>query len=143
MSMRNAQLPREPAGRVVIENFGVAAPLDGGFELAAGFFLAEMFVEEVAEKFLGECAIGFSFERLLHLAEQGNVGESGLAENRFAGLNVRLSKRLAFRSDDGVALFDAKEAKQNGSVDGGEECINFETQFIGEAMQINAAALVG
>src|SRR5579864_1162390 len=30
-------------GGVVIENFGVAAPLDGGLKLAAGFVLAEMF----------------------------------------------------------------------------------------------------
>src|SRR5467141_2457553 len=107
-------------GGVVIENFGVAAPLDSSFELAAGFALAEVFVEEVAEKFLGESAVGFSFERLLHLAKQRHIGESGLAENRFTGLNVRLSKRLAFRSDDGVALFDAEEAKQDGSVDGRE-----------------------
>jgi len=33
---------------------------------------------------------------------------------------MSLSKRLAFRSDDGVAFFDAKEAKQDGSIDGRE-----------------------
>ena len=44
-------------GGVVIENFGVAPPLDGGFELAARFVLAEMFVEQVAEEFVGERAI--------------------------------------------------------------------------------------
>src|SRR5260370_34630024 len=96
MSMRKAQLQREPAGRftaggsgvvgavervrsgtwasglgegqlagggVVIENFGVAAPLDGGFELAAGFVFAEMFVEQVAEKLVVERAVGFEIGR--------------------------------------------------------------------------------
>src|SRR5258707_5301866 len=32
---------------IVVENFGVAAPLDGGFEVAAGFVLAEMCLEQV------------------------------------------------------------------------------------------------
>src|SRR6266850_1666090 len=101
MSMRKAQLQREPAGRfagggrgvvweaeevsdgtrgshlgesqlagcgVVIENFGVAPPLNGGFKLAAGLVLAEMFVEEVAEEFIAEGAIGFGFQSLFHLA---------------------------------------------------------------------------
>src|SRR5260370_16221941 len=107
-------------GGVVVEDFGVAAPLDGGFELAAGFTFAEMFVEQVAEKLVVERAVGFGFERLLHLAQQRNIGESGPAENRFAGLNVRLRERLAFRSDDGVALVDAKHGKENSGIDGGE-----------------------
>src|SRR6267143_1250427 len=130
-------------GGVVIENFGVAAPLDGGFELAAGFFLTKMLVKQVTEKFFGQSAVGFSFERLLHLAVQRNIGESGFAENRFAGLNVRLSKRLALRRDDRVAFFDAKHSEENSSIDSRKECINLETQFIGEAMQVNAASVVG
>src|SRR5712664_2304247 len=101
MSMRKAQLQREPAGRftaggsgvawavervssgtgrsglsksqlagcgVVIENFGVAPPLNGGFKLAAGLVFAEMFVKQIAEKFIAECAIGFGFQSLFHLA---------------------------------------------------------------------------
>src|SRR5580693_1691083 len=96
MSIRNAQVHREPAGRaavggsgvcccvaasgavsgtgrsglgerqfagggVVIENLGVAAPLDGGFELPLRFFFAELLVDEVVEKLGGQRAIGFCF----------------------------------------------------------------------------------
>jgi len=64
-SLGERQLAR---GRVVIKNLRVAPPLDGGFELAARFILAEMLVEEIAEKFIRERAIGFGFQRLLHLA---------------------------------------------------------------------------
>src|SRR5580658_37284 len=42
---------------VVIENLRVASPLDSGLQLAARFILAEMFVEEVAEEFVGERAV--------------------------------------------------------------------------------------
>src|SRR5580704_17674286 len=56
-------------GGIVIENLGIASPLDGGFELAAGLVFAEMLVKQVAEKFIVVSAIGFGFERLFHLAE--------------------------------------------------------------------------
>src|SRR5262245_15062657 len=101
MSIRNAQLQREPAGSffaggsgvegagervaagtgastfgkfqlagfdVVVKNLGVAAPLDGGFELARGLLFAEMLVQQVAKEFFVERAVGFGFEGLLHLA---------------------------------------------------------------------------
>ena len=41
-SLGERQLAR---GRVVIKNLRVASPLDGGFQLAARFILAEVFVE--------------------------------------------------------------------------------------------------
>src|SRR6266699_2776090 len=102
-----------------------------------------MLVEQVAEKFFGQSAVGFGFERLLHLAEQRDVGECCLSKNCFARLNVRLSERLALRSDDGVAFFDAKHSEENSSIDGRKKYINLETQFIGEAMQIDTASAVG
>src|SRR5271165_2859174 len=46
-SLGESQLP---GGGIVVKEFGVAAPLDGGFQLAACFILAEMFVEQVAKK---------------------------------------------------------------------------------------------
>src|SRR5271169_4857849 len=55
-SLGEGQLAR---GGVVIENLGVAPPLDGGFQLAARFVLAEIFVEEDAEEFVGERAVRF------------------------------------------------------------------------------------
>src|SRR5260370_42326725 len=127
IAMRNAQLQREPAGRVraggigvvsafermssgtgasglgerqlagggvVIENFRVAAPLDGGFELAAGFFLAEMLVEQIPEEFIVERAVGFSLEPFFHLAGQWDVGDRGFSKNPFGGPNLPFRKSL-------------------------------------------------
>ena len=79
---------------------------------------------------------------LFHLAEQRNIGEGGFAENGFARLNIRLREGLAFGSDDGVAFFDAEHAEENGGVHGGKKRVDFQAQFIGEVMQIRAAALV-
>src|SRR5260370_42406678 len=89
---------RQLAGRgVVIKNFRVAAPLDGGFELAAGFVLTKMLVKQIAKKLFIESAVGLRFQRLLHLAEQGNGCEGRFAKDRFAGLDVSLRKRLTLR----------------------------------------------
>jgi hypothetical protein len=96
------------SGGVVIEQFGVAAPLDGGFQLPAGLFFAEMFVQKIAEKFIGKGAIGFGFQGLFHLAEKRDVGESRFTKHGFARLNVRARKFPAFRSDDGVAFLKAQ-----------------------------------
>src|SRR5260370_23764407 len=137
ISMRNAQLQREPGGRftvggsgvasaferrrsgtgasslgerqlargsVIIKNFGVAAPLDGGFELPAGFVLTKMLVKQVAEKILVQGAVGFGFQGLLHLAKQGYVGECGFAKDCFARFNVCLRKRVAVRRNRHIAF---------------------------------------
>src|SRR6266478_1837560 len=127
---------------IVVENFGVAAPLDGGFELAAGFVLAEMRLEEVAEKFVLDGAIGFCFEGLLHLAEQRDVGEGGFAKDGFAGLDVGLGKCPAFGSDDGVAFLDAKHAEKNSRIHGGKKRVDFEAEIRGEAVEIGAPTLI-
>src|SRR4029077_6286555 len=54
-----------------------------------------------------------------------------------------LSKRLAFRRDDRVALFDAEKAEQDGSVHRGQQRVNLMTQLILEAMAVRDTALVG
>src|SRR5271154_275069 len=46
-------------GGIIVKELGVAAPLDSGFELTAGFVFAEMLVQQVAEEFVGKRAIGF------------------------------------------------------------------------------------
>src|SRR5580704_8581261 len=104
-------------GGVVVENFGVAAPLNRGFELAAGFLFAEMFVDQIVEKFVGERAIGFRFQRLFHLAKDRNVGQRGLAKQRFAHLDVGLAKIVASGSDNCGAVFDFDEAENDGGID--------------------------
>src|SRR4029077_15430928 len=123
---------------VVIKNLGVASPLDGGLELAARLSLAEMLVDEVAEKFVGKRAVRLRFQRLLHLAQQRDISQGGLAEDGFASLNVRASKFLALVSDDGVAFLEAQYSEQNGGVFGGKKRVDFEAQLIREAMKIDA-----
>src|ERR1700721_2447020 len=97
-SLGERQLAR---GRVIIENLGVASPLDGGFQLAARFVLAEVFVEKIAEEFVRESAVGFCSEGILHLRKKRDIGERRLAKNCFARLNVRLRVGLPLGSDDG------------------------------------------
>src|SRR5258708_6312916 len=101
-----------------------------------------MLIEQVAEKFFGKSTVGFGLERLFHLAEQGHIGQRCLAEDRFAGLNVSLSERLAIWSDHRVALLDAEQAEENGRVNRGKKRVDFETQFLRQAAKIGAAALI-
>src|ERR1700692_2943046 len=71
----------ELAGRgIVIKNLGVTAPLNGRLQLPPRLRLTEMFIDQVVEEFIRERTIGFGFERLLHLAQQGNVGETGCSK---------------------------------------------------------------
>ena len=98
-------------GGIVIENFRVTTPLDGRFQLAAGFLLTKMLVEQVVEKLLVQGAVGFGFQGLLHLPQQGHVGKCSLTKDRFARLDVPLRKRLAFRCNHHIAFFDAEKAQ--------------------------------
>src|SRR5580698_11358707 len=91
-------------GGVVIENFGVASPLNRGFELAARFVFAEMLVDQIVKKFIGQCAIGFCFQRLFHLAKDRNVGKRRFAKDRFARLDVGLAEVIAAGGDDCSAV---------------------------------------
>src|SRR5271168_938962 len=128
---------------IVVKYLRVAAPLNRSLELAAGFLFAVMLIEEVAEKFIREGAIGFCLQSLLHLAKEGNVGDGGFAKNGFARLDVRGRKGMPLGRDDGVAFFDAEKTEEDGRVDGGQQRVHFEAQLIGKAMKIDAAALVG
>src|SRR4029077_2277624 len=130
------------AGGVVIEEFGVAAPLDGRFELATRFVLAEMFIEQILKKFRGERAIVLGFECLLHLTKKRDVGKSSLAKDSLAFLNVGFGKGQAFVCDDGVAFFDFEQAKERGGVDGGKKSVDFEAEFIGQHVQIGTTTLI-
>src|SRR2546428_13081484 len=110
MSLRKAQLDREPAGcwtaggsgvectaastgagtagsglcesqlagrGVVIKNLGVTPPLDGGFQLAAGFFFAEMLIEEVGEKLFARSRVRLDPAGLFYVAEHRHMGRGG------------------------------------------------------------------
>ena len=48
------------AGGVEVEEFGVAAPADGGLELAKGFVFAELLVEDIMEELVGDGAVALA-----------------------------------------------------------------------------------
>src|SRR5215468_12341349 len=84
---------RQLAARcVIVEKLRIAAPLNGRFQLPPRFIVAEMFVQQILEELRGKRAVGFCFQGLLHLAQQWNIRQHGLAENRLALLNVRIRK---------------------------------------------------
>src|SRR5258708_20759284 len=68
-SLGERQLAR---GSVIIKNFGVAAPLDGGFELPAGFVPTKKLFKQFLEKLLVHGGIGFCFLGLCSLAKPGS-----------------------------------------------------------------------
>src|SRR5215475_10692857 len=65
---------------VVVEQLGVAAPIDGGVELADGFLFAEVFVEDVVKELVGDGVGALGGEGAGDLADQGDVIDGGLAE---------------------------------------------------------------
>jgi hypothetical protein len=130
------------AGGVVVEQFGVTAPLDGGFQLAARLVLAEMFIEQILKEFGGKSAVIFGFESLLHLTKKRDVGKSRFAKDGFAFLNIAFGKGQTFGSDDGVAFFDFEQAEKCCGVDSGKKGVDFEAEFVGEHVQIGAVTLI-
>ena len=50
------------ASGVEVEELGVAAPVDGGFELALCLFFAELLVEQVEEEVLGDGVVALGIE---------------------------------------------------------------------------------
>src|SRR5258708_37895426 len=75
-SLGERQLAR---GSVIIKNFGVAAPLDGGFELPAGFVPPKRLVKPDAGKRLLPERIRFGCQGLLPTAQLRNVVAVGVA----------------------------------------------------------------
>src|SRR5215471_2636249 len=128
---------------IVIKNLGIASPLDGGFELPAGLLLAEMLVQQVAEKLFTKRAVRLGSERLFHLAKQRHVGQRRFAEDGLARLNVGLSKGAAFRRDDRVSFFDAKQPEQCSGFNRGEKGLEVQAEVFRKAVQVNAPAAVG
>src|ERR1700676_943245 len=72
---------REFAGRgIVIKNLCVTASLNSRLQLPPRLRLTEMFIDQVVEEFIRERTIGFGLKGLLHLAQQGNVCETGCSQ---------------------------------------------------------------
>ena len=57
------RLHEATASGVEVEELGVAAPVDGGFELTLRLFLGELLIEQVEEEVLGHCVVALGIER--------------------------------------------------------------------------------
>src|SRR5579859_3440187 len=65
---------------VVVEDFGVAAPIHRGLKLALHLIFGEMLVENVMEKLIDNGVVGFAVKNAVDLLENRDVLQRGLAE---------------------------------------------------------------
>src|SRR5208282_6569995 len=98
---------------IEVENLSVAAPVHGGFKLPLDFILAEVLVEDVVEKLLGNGAIGLGVKDAVDLLQDHDVLKSSLAEKNFAGEDVGFRETSALGGDLDIAFFQCGEAEQN------------------------------
>src|SRR5204862_536650 len=130
------------ASGVVIKQFRVAAPGDGGLQLPLALFLAELFVEHIEEKVLRDGVVALGVQRPANLAEQQDVVHGGVAEQFLLAQNFRVGKLLAAGGDDRIALLDIQEAEQLGGVHDGQQVVDLKAQIVGQAVNVLAAVLV-
>src|SRR5580693_4546966 len=72
----------QPAGLgIVIEDLGVASPVQRGLKLALDFIRAEVFVEDVAEKLLANGMIALGVQRVFDQPQYRNVLQRGFAKH--------------------------------------------------------------
>src|SRR5271154_2962286 len=130
------------AGRVVIEKFRVASPLDRRLQLPLRFVLAEMLVQQILEKFRGQRPVRLGLQRLLHLPQQRHIGHHRLTKNLFSFLNVRLCECRSFRRNNRVAFFQLHQSQQHCGLHRRQQRIHFQAQPIRQHMQIRMPALL-
>ena len=130
------------AGGVKVEEFGVAAPADGGFELANGLFFGELLVEYVVEELLGDFAIALGLDGLDDLAQQQDAFERRFAEDFLLVEDLGVGVFVAEIGDGGVALVDGEEAEHLRGFHDGEQVVDLEGEFVGEAVDVILAALI-
>jgi len=74
----------QPAGLgIVIEDLGVASPVQRRLELPLDFIRAEVLVEDVAEKLLTDGVIALGVQGVLDQPQYGNVLQRGFAKHGF------------------------------------------------------------
>jgi len=130
------------AAGVEVKELGIAAPGDGCLHLAEALLFAELLVEHVEEEVLGDGVVAFGFEGAANLAQQQDVGQSGGAEEFLLAQNFGVGELGSALGDGGIAFFDGEEAEQLRGIDDGQEVVDLETQVVGEAVDVVAAALV-
>src|SRR5579864_3238621 len=127
---------------VVGEDFGVAAPVQGGVDLALRVFLGEVFIQNVAKEFQRHGAVRLSLKSLLDLLNQGDVAQDGLAKELFSGGDVGFGEFFSRWSDLDVSLSGSCEAEHDRFVDDGEEIVDFHEQLFGQVVEVFFAATI-
>ena len=125
---------------VVFEEFGVAAPADGGVELGAGFVLAEVASEEVEEEAFAEGAVVGAFQRLADGADRRDAVARGGGEDLLGGLDVGGRERGAYLGERDLSMVDVGEAEQSAGVDEREQVVDLEREVVGEVGEVGGAA---
>ena len=100
-----------PTFRVVAEDFGVAAPVQGRFKLLLDFRLGEMLVQNIVEKFDGHGVIGPGLERRLHLLKKCYMSQRRFAKQGFAIGYVGASEHPSLRRNFHISLAGSGESK--------------------------------
>ena len=130
------------AARIEVEQLGIAAPVDGGLDLALRLLFAELLVEHVEEKLFGNGVVALGLEGAANLAQQQHVLDGSVAEQLLLAQNLGVGELLAGRGDGCVAFFDLEEAQQLRRIDNGEQVVDFKRQVVGQAVDVVASALV-
>ncbi len=121
---------------IVVEDLGVASPMNRRLELLPCLCFSEMFLENVVEEIVGQCTVGFGAQGTLDLSQQRDVGERRFAEEDLPRENVGFGEGSAFGGDVDVALVDANEPEQGGPFDDGEQIVHLHHQLIGKMIEI-------
>ncbi len=135
-------LDKAAAGGVEVEEFGVAAPVDGGFELAQGLFFAELLVEHVVEELFGDSAVALGVDGADDLAQEQDVFDGGFAEELFLAEDLGVGVGSAGGGDGGVALVDGEEAEELGGIDDGKQVVDLEGEVVGETVDVVLTVVV-
>src|SRR5579864_2119213 len=104
----------KPVGlRVIAEQLRVAAPIQRRIDLALRFFLREMLVENVPEKFERERVVRLPLQRVADLLNHRDVLENRFAKTFFPGCDVGFRKLLSRWCDVHVSLRGLCKAQQH------------------------------
>src|SRR5271166_2580159 len=127
---------------VVVEDFRVASPDKCGLELALDFVGAEVLVEDVTEELLADGVIALGVQGVLDETQDSDVVQSSITEELLLRLDVGLAEATAFRRDLDVALVHDGEAQHHRSVHDGKQVVYVHSKFVGQLVQVVAAAAV-
>src|SRR5579864_4341917 len=103
--------------RVVAEQVAIAAPIEGGVDLALDVLAGEVLVQDVAKEFQRHGVVGFVGERDVDLLQKRDAGQGSVPEQNFARGDVAFGELLAGGSDFEITFVELGETKQSSSLD--------------------------